>query len=159
MDLQIWTAFRFVQKKIRRFVTNPNKPFPQQSPPTQIQILRSAVGMTHSLRSDLWWTIPFHVSRVHFGESLVNRLYSEIDHTYLSSEAQIITPGGLPHSFLENVSSVWVLLKKWNANKAYEGSITEFQGKNGNICDVLRILSCQTWLCKLSNNSLRFSLD
>ncbi len=118
------------------------------------KVLRSAVGMTHSLRSDLWWTIPFHIllghfgipigsltiksalarhtgvrrvfgsrqsdiqphrctwvvlwlfcfrstpqrslllgplSRVHFGESLVNRLYSEIDHTYLSIEAQCIS--------------------------------------------------------------------
>ncbi len=30
-------------------------------------ILRSAVGMTHSLRSDLWWTIPFQVLLGHFG--------------------------------------------------------------------------------------------
>ncbi len=132
-----------------------------------IFVLRSAVGMTHSLRSDLWWTIPFRVllghfgvpivsltikptlarhtgvrrvfgsrqsdhvitfgqsqstyhiqplrctwvvlwlfcfrstpqrslilsplSRVHFGESLVKRLYSEIDHTYLSIEAQCVS--------------------------------------------------------------------
>ena len=132
-----------------------------------ILLLRSAVGMTHSLRSDLWWTIPFRVllghfgipigsltiksalarhtgvrrvfgsrhgdhvinlpinigtyhiqphgctwvvlwlfcfrstplrslilgplSRVHFGESLVVRLYSEIDHTYLSIEAQCVS--------------------------------------------------------------------
>ncbi len=59
----------------------------------QLTILRSAVGMTHSLRSDLWWTIPFRVllSRVHFGESLVNRLYSEIDQTYLCIEAQCVS--------------------------------------------------------------------
>ncbi len=50
-----------------------------------LMVLRSAVGITHSLRSDLWWTIPFH-----FGESLVNRLYSEIDQTYLSIEAQCV---------------------------------------------------------------------
>ncbi len=115
-----------------------------------IGILRSAVGMTHTLRSDLWWTIPFRLllgqfwvtpriphdqaspsqthrcpgvsgsyptcgctwvvlwllfsgplplrslilgplSRVHFGESLVVRLYSEIDHTYLSIEAQCVS--------------------------------------------------------------------
>ncbi len=31
------------------------------------------------------------ISRVHFGESLVNRLYSEIDHTYLSIEAQCVS--------------------------------------------------------------------
>ncbi len=31
------------------------------------------------------------LSRVHFGESLVVRLYSEIDHTYLSIEAQCVT--------------------------------------------------------------------
>ena len=31
------------------------------------------------------------LSRVHFGESLVNRLYSEIDHTYLSIEAQCVS--------------------------------------------------------------------
>ncbi len=54
-------------------------------------VLRSAVGMTHSLRSDLWWTIPLRillgqfwdtswipadqVCLSHFGESLVIRLY------------------------------------------------------------------------------------
>ncbi len=127
-------------------------------------MLRSAVGMTHDLRSDLWWTIyhfafylvnfgmpygshmirpalarhtgfqvpvvpakvitwsffgTFHIqptgihglcfgscfsgplplrsllhgplSRVHFGESLVVRLYSEIDHIHLSSEAQCVS--------------------------------------------------------------------
>ncbi len=135
-------------------------------------MLRSAVGMTHSLRSDLWWAIPFRfylvifgiplgsltikpalarhtgvqvslvpakvitwsffhpkpmpinigtyhiqptgvhglcigscfsgplplrslkhgpLSRVHFGESGVVRLYSEIDHTYLSIEAQCVS--------------------------------------------------------------------
>ncbi len=31
------------------------------------------------------------LSRVHFGESLVNRLYSEIDHTYLTIEAQCVS--------------------------------------------------------------------
>ena len=30
-------------------------------------VLRSAVGMTHSLRSDLRWTIPFRISLGHFG--------------------------------------------------------------------------------------------
>ncbi len=118
-------------------------------------LLRSAVGMTHSLRLDLWWAIPFRfylvnfgiplgshtikpalarhtgvqvslvpakvitwsfltnhkarfgycfsgplplrslilgpLSRVHFGESLVVRLYTEIDHTYLSIEAQCVS--------------------------------------------------------------------
>ncbi len=31
------------------------------------------------------------LSRVHFGESLVVRLYSEIDHTYLSIEGQCVS--------------------------------------------------------------------
>ncbi len=135
--------------------------------------MRSVVGMTHSLRSDLWWAIPFrilldqfrdtlwmphdqaspsqthrcpgacgsrqsdhviifdqsqgapinigtyhiqpagvhglcfgycfsgplplrslilgHLSRVHFGDSLIVRFYSEIDHTYLSIEAQCVS--------------------------------------------------------------------
>ncbi len=121
----------------------------------ECKLLRSAVGLTHDLRSDLWWTIPlcillgqfwdtlriphdqanpsqthrcpehvinigtYHIlpagihglcfghcfsgplplrsllhgplSRVHFGESLVVRLYSEIDHTYLSIEAQCVS--------------------------------------------------------------------
>ncbi len=39
--------------------------------------------------------------RICFGESLVFRLYSEIDHIHLSSEAQCVShhlpPGGLPH--------------------------------------------------------------
>ncbi len=73
-------------------------------------MLQSAVGMTHDLRSDLWWTIPLRIllgqfsgplplrsllhgllSRVHFGESLVIRLYSEIDQIHLSSEAQCVS--------------------------------------------------------------------
>ncbi len=33
------------------------------------------------------------LSRVHFGESLVVRLYSEIDHIHLSSVSAIFTPG------------------------------------------------------------------
>ncbi len=49
-------------------------------------LLRSAVGMTHSLRSDLWWTIPFHALLDHFV-----RLYSDIDQTYLSIEAQCVS--------------------------------------------------------------------
>ncbi len=35
-------------------------------------LLRSAVGMTHSLRSDLWWTIPFHVLLDHFGIPIIS---------------------------------------------------------------------------------------
>ena len=39
--------------------------------------------------------------RVRFGESLVFRLYTEIDHIHLSSEAQCVShllpPGGLPY--------------------------------------------------------------
>ncbi len=74
-------------------------------------MMRSAVGKTHDLRSDLWWTIPLRIlldqfwdtfvsqpikshgplSRVHFGESLLVRLYSEIDHIHLSSEAQCVS--------------------------------------------------------------------
>ncbi len=47
-------------------------------------VLRSAVGMTHVLRSGL-------VIKVRFGESLVVRLYSEIDHIHLSIEAQCVS--------------------------------------------------------------------
>ncbi len=113
-------------------------------------LLRSAVGKTHDLRSDLWWTIPLHILldrfgiplgfqpiksalarhsgvqvpvilsvptglhglcfgfcfagplpqrslshgpllRVYFGESLVVRLFSEIDHIHLSIEAQCVS--------------------------------------------------------------------
>ncbi len=53
-----------------------------------VWLLRSAVGMTHSLRSDLWWTIPFHVLLDHFGIPIG---YSEIDQTYLSIEAQCVS--------------------------------------------------------------------
>ncbi len=119
------------------------KLFWRQPMSTWWHVLRSAVGMTHSLRSDLWWNIPFHalldhfgipigsltikstlarhtgvrrvcvsrqpnrctwvvlwlfcfrstpkrslilgpLSRVHVGESLVVRLYSEIDHIHLA---------------------------------------------------------------------------
>ncbi len=67
-------------------------------------LLRSAVGTTHSLWSDLWWTIPFHALLDHFGIPIgsltikstlarhtVVRLYSEIDQTYLSIEAQCVS--------------------------------------------------------------------
>ncbi len=52
--------------------------------------------MTHDLRSDLWWTIPFRIWSTFNGPykspwSLVVRLYSEIDHTYLSIEAQCVS--------------------------------------------------------------------
>ncbi len=33
-------------------------------------LLRSAVGKTHDLRSDLWWTIPLHVLLGHFWDTL-----------------------------------------------------------------------------------------
>ncbi len=56
-------------------------------------MLRSAVGKTHVLRSRLVmdYTTSYFPSIVfwfRFGESLVFRLYSEIDHLHLSSEAQ-----------------------------------------------------------------------
>ncbi len=61
-------------------------------------LLRSAEGKTHDLRSDLWWTIPLRILLDHFWdtlwiptESLVVRLYSEIDHIHLSSEAQCVS--------------------------------------------------------------------
>ncbi len=56
-------------------------------------VLRSAVGKTHDLRSDLWWTI----------------LYSEIDHTYLSIEAQCVShhyPRWTATGRIRNVTSV-----------------------------------------------------
>ncbi len=37
------------------------------TPNTWPPLLRSAVGMTHSLRSDLWWVIPFRYLLGHFG--------------------------------------------------------------------------------------------
>ncbi len=33
-------------------------------------VLRSAVGMTHDLRSDLWWTIPFRILLGQFRDTL-----------------------------------------------------------------------------------------
>ncbi len=51
-------------------------------------VLRSAVGMTHSLRSDLWWTIPFHALLDHFGIPIGSLT---IDQTYLSIEAQCVS--------------------------------------------------------------------
>ncbi len=45
-------------------------------------VLRSAVGKTHDLRSDLWWTIPLHI--------LLGQ-YSEIDHIHRSSDAQCVS--------------------------------------------------------------------
>ncbi len=37
-------------------------------------VLRSAVGMTHGLRSDLWWTIPLRIYLVNFGIPLAVKL-------------------------------------------------------------------------------------
>ncbi len=50
--------------------------------------LRSAVGKTHDLQSDLWWTIPLHIILDRFGIPLG---YSEIDQIHLSSEAQCVS--------------------------------------------------------------------
>ncbi len=50
--------------------------------PTQLNMLRSAVGKTHVLRSRLV---------MNYTTSLVLRLYSEIDHIHLSSEAQCVS--------------------------------------------------------------------
>ncbi len=58
---------------------------------TLYEVLRSAVGMTHDLRSDLWWTIPLRILLGQFLGYLVVRLYSEIDHIHLSSEAQCVS--------------------------------------------------------------------
>ncbi len=58
------------------------------------RVLRSAVGKTHDLRSDLWWTIPLDISLDHFGIPFwfqPIRLYSEIDQIHLSSEAQCVS--------------------------------------------------------------------
>ncbi len=54
-----------------------------------ISLLRSAVGKTHYLRSDLWWTIPLDILLDRFRIPL--GLYSEIDHIHLSSEAQCVS--------------------------------------------------------------------
>ncbi len=78
---------------------------------------------------DLWWTKPLHIFhwscwdtngplfRVRFGESLVYRLYSEIDHLHLSIEAQYVShllPLGdchkmwkSCHSFIDSVNILW----------------------------------------------------
>ncbi len=57
-------------------------------------------------------TVHSSAFRVRFGESLVFRLYSEIDHIHLSSEAQCdshqLPPGGLPQETKHpQVSSPW----------------------------------------------------
>ncbi len=58
-------------------------------------LLRSAVGMTHSLRSDLRWTIPFRALLDHFG--IPQKSTKPILALKLSVSATI-TPGGLPHN-------------------------------------------------------------
>ncbi len=51
-------------------------------------MLRSAVGKTHDLRSDLWWTLPLRSLLDHFGIPFGSQ-YSEIDHIHLSVSAII----------------------------------------------------------------------
>ncbi len=55
--------------------------------------LRSAVGMTHSLRSDLWWTIPFRILLGHYTQKSTKPILA-----LKLSVSAIITPGGLPQS-------------------------------------------------------------
>ncbi len=40
---------------------------------------------------DLWWTIPLHIFHWSCWDTLVFRLYSEIDHLHLSSEAKCVS--------------------------------------------------------------------
>ncbi len=54
------------------------------------------------------------LSRVHFGESLVVRLYSEIDHTYLSIEAQSVSHH-YPRWTATNHNSIWIRLHNHSA--------------------------------------------
>ncbi len=39
---------------------------------------------------DLWWNIPLHIFHWSYWDSLAVRLYSEIDHIHLSSEAHLL---------------------------------------------------------------------
>ncbi len=49
-------------------VTDTQSPQTGYGPHVQsLRVLRSAVGKTHDLRSDLWWTIPLHILLDHFG--------------------------------------------------------------------------------------------
>ncbi len=102
-------------------------------------LLRSAVGKTHDLRSDLWCTIPLRILLDHFGitfgfhtiksalarHSLVVRLYSEIDHIHLSSVSAIIYPRwtatyflavlylGKPGSYDAKIAKIFILSTLW----------------------------------------------
>ncbi len=63
---------------------------------TWSNLLRSAVGKTHDLRSDLWWTIPLRILLDQwmlgtFNQHLPMISESEIDHIHLSSEAQCVS--------------------------------------------------------------------
>ncbi len=75
-------------------ITKPVKPMPINIGTDHIQPLRSTwvVLWLFFFRSTPQRSLILGpLSRVHFGESLVNRLYSEIDQTYLSIEAQCVS--------------------------------------------------------------------
>ncbi len=89
------------------------------------KVLRSAVGMTHSLRSDLWWTIPFHVlldyTQKLTKSTLAMKLSVSAPITLCGLPQKVIylvasfRPGsrGLLHSFDQHCSlKFWVSLSK-----------------------------------------------
>ncbi len=94
-------------------------------------VLRSAVGMTHSLRSDLWWTIPFHVLLDHFWDTYRiphDQVNSEIDQIHLSIEAQCVS-----HYYPRWTATILLLvshrfffffLKSWCHTKRRTGAAT-----------------------------------
>ncbi len=72
------------------------KPFPLQKG----GVLRSAVGKTHDLRSDLWWTIPLHILLDRFGipSSSYLRVYMGCALAFVLQVRSLYVPCHMVHS-------------------------------------------------------------
>ncbi len=101
------------------------------------------------------------LSRVHFGESLVNRLYSEIDQTYLSIEAlcvshhyprwtaTIVTNTHLPFC----VEANWPHLLQYNINGIFVYICLHSFLESMKSCDMRLLFKANYKYCLLSNRS------
>ncbi len=75
-------------------------------------MLRSAVGMTHSLRSVLWWAIPFRYYLVNFGIPLGSHTIKPALARHTGVQVPVVPAKAITWSFLTNhkARSAWALI-------------------------------------------------
>ncbi len=107
-------------------------------------LLRSAVGMTHSLRSDLWWTIPF---RVYYTQKTTTPILA-----LKLSVSAIITPGGLPQMLVAWNCNCWQTSKGTATHSYQELTFVWIPRKVKAIC-YLYLVRIHTWVLIGHNKS------